>query len=289
MLNASHIVSVKWLKDILSSSSKFRILDGSWHLPNTGRIAANEYKEKHIPGALFFDIDECADKSTNLPHMIPSPQEFGDYVGSLGINNDTQVIVYDNNPQFPIFSAQRVWWTFRLFGHKKVCILEGGLPKWLSDGGQTTNETVSVSKEKFVVHFNKHLVKSIEDIKRNIEKPEFTLVDARPDGRFKGEAPEPRPDTKPGCIVNSINIPFMNTMNLNERKMKTPEELKKLFQDSGIDLNKPLVASCGSGISACILALSAAMLGKEDVAVYDGSWTEWYHHAPAQLKLNVPK
>lgn len=286
---SSSLVTIKWMKDLLkANSSKYKILDASWHLPNTGRKAALEFTEKHIPGALFFDIDECADKATDLPHMIPSPEVMEDYVGSLGITNDTHVIVYDNNSQFPLFSAQRVWWTFRLFGHNQISILEGGLPKWIAEDGPVTKEVTPVLRENFKAKFNNHLVKSMDDIKRNLEKPEFQLVDARPEGRFKGISPEPRDDTKPGSIPNSLNIPFMSTMNLEERTMKSPEEIKKLFQDSGVDLDKPFVVSCGSGISACVLALAAHMIGKDDIAVYDGSWTEWYHRAPPHLKQNVP-
>ncbi|XP_059142015.1 3-mercaptopyruvate sulfurtransferase-like [Physella acuta] len=290
MTTTSNLVSVKWLKEMMVSSTlKFRILDGSWHLPISGRNAASEYKEQHIPGALFFDIDECADKSRNLPHMIPSPEFMEDYVGALGITNDTYIIVYDNNPQFPLFSAQRVWWMFRLFGHTKISILAGGLPEWVSADGQVTSDVIHVPREKFVAKFNKNLIKTMDEVEKNIENPEFILLDARPGGRFKGQAPEPHPDTKPGSIVGSINIPFMNTMNLEQRVMKSPEELKQLFEDAGVDLTKPIVASCGSGVSACILALAASIAGKDDVAIYDGAWTEWFHYGPAQFKLNVPE
>lgn len=285
----SALVTTKWLKNLLGSSySRHRILDASWHLPNTGRIAGEEFKEQHIPGALFFDIDDCADKSSDLSHMVPSPEVFENYVGSLGINNDTHVIVYDNNPQFAIFSAQRVWWTFRIFGHEKISVLEGGLPKWLSEGGPVTSDTITVQKEQFKAKFYPNHVKSFSDIENNIKSSEYLLVDARPAGRFKGTAPEPRPDIKPGKIPKSINIPFMDTLNLEDRTMKSVPELKKMFENTGVDLSKPVIGTCGSGISACLVALAAFECGKDDIAIYDGSWTEWYLKAPSELKENVP-
>ncbi|KAI8797204.1 3-mercaptopyruvate sulfurtransferase [Biomphalaria glabrata] len=286
------LITVNWLKDLISQTgvlSKYRILDASWHLPSAKRDAIKEFKEVHIPGAQFFDVDECADKSRNLPHMIPSVKVFEEYVNNLGINNDTHVIVYDNNAQFPLFSAQRVWMTFRSFGHEKVSILEGGLPKWIAENGPVTEKIETVPIGQYKSNFNSNLIKQMADIMNNLKNSEFQLVDARPEGRFKGIAPEPRDDTKPGCIPKSVNIPFMNTMNLNDRTMKSPEELRQLFQSAGVDLDKPVVFTCGSGTTACVLALASYLLGKENFAIYDGSWTEWYRDAPPELKLNVPQ
>ena len=194
-VSRSTLVSVKWLKNMIASkTANHRILDASWHLPNTGRNAKAEYAESHIPGAVFFDIEECADKNTSVPHQIPSADSFGSYVGSLGINNETYVTVYDNNPKFGLFSAQRVWWMLRLFGHQpsKISILEGGLPKWLSEGGEVTDKVSDIQPQNYKAVFNPSLVKNYEDIEKNITTAEFMLVDARPDGRFKGIMPEPR-------------------------------------------------------------------------------------------------
>uniref|UniRef100_A0A0B6Y8F9 Rhodanese domain-containing protein n=1 Tax=Arion vulgaris TaxID=1028688 RepID=A0A0B6Y8F9_9EUPU len=285
----STLVTVKGLNDIIKLNiSKRSILDASWHLPSTGRNAKLEYSESHIPGAVFFDIDECSDKSTELPHMVPSAQIFESYVGALGISNDTHVIVYDNHPQFPIFSAQRVWWTFRLFGHNNISILEGGLPKWTSEGGTVTSQPSNYGQEIFQAQFNPKLIKSYEDIKRNIENPEFILVDARSEERFKGVSSEPRPDTKSGCILHSINLPFVKLMNLEQRTMKPVQELQQIFQDAGVDLTKDVVATCGSGVTACLLALAGHLCNNDDIAVYDGSWTEWFTRAPPHLKSNIP-
>ncbi|GFR84732.1 sulfurtransferase [Elysia marginata] len=276
---------------IASKPGNHRILDASWHLPNTGRDAKTEYAESHIPGALFFDIEECVDKTTFVPHQIPSSDGFATYVSTLGINNETHITVYDNNPKFGFFSGQRVWWMFRLFGHNptKISLLEGGLPKWVSEGGEVTSKvTDDIQTQTYKASFDPTLVKNYEDIEKNVSSSEFTLVDARPSGRFQGVAPEPRDDTKPGCIPNSKNIPFYAVLN-DDRTMKSPEELKAIFQEEGIDINKPFVCSCGTGISACVLALAAHLCGNDNVAIYDGAWTEWYHRAPAKLKLNVPE
>ncbi|RUS73414.1 hypothetical protein EGW08_018820 [Elysia chlorotica] len=291
-VSRSTLVSVKWLKNMIASkSANHRILDASWHLPNTGRDAKTEFAEKHIPGASFFDIEECADKNTSVPHQCPSEDGFASYVGSLGINNETHVTVYDNNPKFALFSAQRVWWMFRLYGHSpsKISILEGGLPKWLSEGGEVTDKASDITPQSYKAVFEPSLVKNYEEIEENITKAAFVLVDARPAGRFQGTMPEPRNDTKPGCIPNSKNIPFYSLLNEEDRTMKSPEELKAIFKEAGIDIQKYFVTSCGTGISACVVALAAHMCGNDSVSVYDGAWTEWYHRAPAQLKLNVPK
>ncbi|ESP04642.1 hypothetical protein LOTGIDRAFT_237288 [Lottia gigantea] len=268
------LVSIKWLADKIKAPPKdFRILDASWHLPNTGRNALKEYHEGHIPGALFFDIDGCADKTKSTAHMLPPAKDFEEYVGNLGINNNTHVIVYDNNAKFGVFSAQRVWWTFRVFGHETVSILEGGLPLWIQSGNPvTTAETPTPTKESFKSNFNENLVISIQQVETNIKEKKFQLVDARPNGRFEGVSPEPRADIKPGHILNSVNLPFTKVVDEATRHILPEEELKKLFNDAGVDLNKPITASCGSGISACTIALAAYICGKKDVAVYDGSW-----------------
>ena len=199
MNKVSAIVNVRWLADMLASSPKnFRVLDGSWYLPNMNRNARAEYAREHIPGAMFFDIDMCADKDTELSHMLPKPDEFETYVGRLGINNDTHVVVYDNHERFPLFSAQRVWWTFRAFGHEKISVLEGGLRQWYKHNNPLSSALVQVPKETFTAKFNPDLVKSFEQIVANqFQDKIFALIDARPSGRFNGKAPEPRPGMFP--------------------------------------------------------------------------------------------
>ena len=213
------IVSVKWLADKISITVKssqvktasspkdFRVLDGSWHLPNAKRNASAEYDREHIPGAMFFDIDACADpEATKLNHMLPKPADFESYVSKLGINNNTHVIVYDNSDKFPLFSAQRVWWTFRAFGHHNISVLEGGLPKWRKLKQELSDVKVQVPVEKFTAVFNPNYVKSFEQIEANqFKEKTFTLVDARPPGRFTGQAPEPRAGTA-HCVCHTRHI-----------------------------------------------------------------------------------
>lgn len=208
----SALVTVKWLVDALKLSPRnLRVLDGSWHLPVANRNARLEYKAGHIPGALFFDIDECADQKANYcPHMLPSVSAFEEYVGKLGINNNTHVVVYDNNDTFPVFSAQRVWWTFRSFGHDKISVLEGGLRKWCSEGNPLASDIVQVPSETFKATFRPNLVKNFNDVEVNqFSKREFVLVDARPSGRFEGTQPEPRP----GEMFKNISVVSITSSN----------------------------------------------------------------------------
>ena len=202
------IVSIKWLAETIAKSPKnFRVLDGSWHLPNANRNAKEEYTREHIPGAMFFDIDGCADlTATKLNHMLPKPADFEKYVGRLGINNNTHVVVYDNSDKFPLFSAQRVWWTFRAFGHQNISVLDGGLQKWKKLKHPVTDTVEQVPVEKFTARFNPDLVKSFEQVETNqFKDKKFTLVDARPAPRFTGKAPEPRPGTTLNVSQSTVN------------------------------------------------------------------------------------
>ena len=200
------LVSVKQLTEALCKSPKnLRILDSSWHMPGTNRNPFAEYLEGHIPGALFFDIDDCCNKNSDYEHMLPSPTQFEKYAGKLGINNETHVVLYDNN-EMGLFSAPRVWWTFKIFGHNAVSILNGGFPKWLAEGQPVTKDIKNVDKEIFKAKFKSAGVKSFEEIQRNIHEKEFQMADARPSGRFYGIDPEPRPGT---CIALMITIVFV--------------------------------------------------------------------------------
>ena len=190
------LVSPDWLNRIFGVGDPVKVLDCSWHLPNTGRNAREEYARQHIPGALFFDIDECADKTSDLPHMLPKPADFAEYVQTLGINNKSLIVAYDNNPQFGVFSAPRVWWMFRYFGHDNITVLEGGLPKWISDGFDVSDECPTIEEDEyFFAKPHDNILKRYEDIVGNLSTQKFQLIDARPSGRFKGTAPEPRPGT----------------------------------------------------------------------------------------------
>jgi thiosulfate/3-mercaptopyruvate sulfurtransferase len=195
------IVSTKWVAEHLTRAN-IRILDGSWHLPNQNRDPEAEYLQAHIPGSLFFDIEKCSTPSDyNIPHMLPQPKQFEQYVGEeLGICNDTHVIVYDNNELFGLLSAQRVWWTFRVFGHNRVSVVDGGLPKWLKENQPVTKEIPKVIPQTFKAHFQAHLVKSFEDMKQSVATNDRQIVDARPSGRFQGKAPEPRDGKRTASI-----------------------------------------------------------------------------------------
>ncbi|XP_038068073.1 3-mercaptopyruvate sulfurtransferase-like [Patiria miniata] len=278
MQKVSTLVSVSWVaKQINSQAKNLRIIDASWHLPVFKRDPLKEYQEGHIPGALFFELAKC-NASTNLAHTLPSPDAFAEFIGKLGIDNDTQVVLYENNAKFGVFSVPRVWWMFRVFGHNNVSVMEGGLPLWIKEGHETTDVIPEVDPVKFRPSFVPELYKSLADIEANLEAETFKVADARPKGRFNGEMPEPRKDIEPGHMPNAINLPFLTLLQEEDgiSKFKSPEALKEAFAEAGLDLSQPITTSCGSGISACIVAMGAFLAGKEDVPVFDGSWEEFY-------------
>ncbi|XP_060063980.1 3-mercaptopyruvate sulfurtransferase-like [Ylistrum balloti] len=268
------LISAKLLHDFMSGNLKnVRVLDASWHLPNLKRDAKKEYGEKHITKASFFDIDECSDKTSQFDHTFPRQSHFEDYVGHLGINNNTHVVIYDNSED-GFFSAPRAWWTFKTFGHQSISLLNGGFPKWCLAGYPTTSDVPSFVKEKYSASLNKSMVKSFEDLVRNIEKKEFQVVDARSAARFYATDAEPGKGNPRGHIVGSVNIPYKSIIDPDTKDVKNPDDLKAMFAEVKIDLEKPIVATCGSGVTACCLALAGHLCGK-DISVYDGSWSEW--------------
>ncbi|XP_022080477.1 3-mercaptopyruvate sulfurtransferase-like [Acanthaster planci] len=281
MQKVSTLVSVGWVaKQINSKAKNFCILDASWHLPMVKRDPLKEYREAHIPSALFFDIEKCSayGGAGNLSLTLPSPDEFAKYVGTLGIDNDTHVVVYENNAKFGVFSAPRAWWMFRMFGHNIVSVMEGGLPLWTKEGHETTDVIPEVDRVQFRASYMQNLLKSFSDIEANLEAETFKVMDARAKGRFTGDMPEPREGIESGHIPNSISLPFQAMLQEEDgiKKFKLPDALREAFADAGLDLGQPITASCGSGISACILAMGAYLAGTEDVAVFDGSWEEFY-------------
>ena len=198
-LLADPFVTIEWLKNKLETdASGIRLLDCQWHMPQTKRVGLEEYKQKHIPGAQFFDLEECADKNTDIDHMLPKPEFFADYVGKLGINNNTHIVLYDNHDKFGLFSAQRVWWTFRAFGHDNnlISIVNGGFPAWLKAGFEATDVVPTVEAEKYTANYKGHLVKSMDEVRAILKEQKTTVVDARPTGRYEGTAPEPREGIK---------------------------------------------------------------------------------------------
>ncbi|XP_076129044.1 3-mercaptopyruvate sulfurtransferase-like [Alosa pseudoharengus] len=274
------LVSARWLADAIKANRigpNLRVLDSSWYLPKLLRNAKKDFKQRHIPGALFFDIDHCSDRNTPLDHMLPPARRLTEYVGELGIGNNTHVIVYDAS-EYGAFSAPRVWWMFRVFGHESVSVLDGGLKKWLSEGHSVTDGKSKAEPTEFRATLNRSWVKTYEDMLKNIDTKEFQVVDARPAGRFLGVDPEPRDNTEPGHIPGSISMPFTSFLGPSG-ELLSPDQLKELFRQAGVDLGRPICVTCGSGVTACHVALAAHRCGHPGVAVYDGAWSEWYTRA----------
>jgi thiosulfate/3-mercaptopyruvate sulfurtransferase len=248
------------------------IIDASWHMPAENRNAHEEYLVEHIPGAIFFDIDEIADTKSGLPHMLPPPEKFSSRMRSMGIGDGSRIVVYDSTG---LFSAARVWWTFRVMGVDDVSVLNGGLPKWKREGlPLESGPARSRTARHFTARRNLDLVRDVADIKALLKDRSAEIVDARAADRFAGKAPEPRPGLRSGRIPGSHNLPFAKLLN-KDGTLKTAPEIERLFEEAGVDLSKPVVASCGSGITASVLALGLAEIGHRRAAVYDGSWSEW--------------
>jgi thiosulfate/3-mercaptopyruvate sulfurtransferase len=262
-------VTTDWLAAHLDDPS-VAIVDASWHLPTTGRNAHAEFLEAHIPGAVFFDIDQIADTQTTLPHMLPLPERFAEMVGALGISDKHQIVVYENGP---IYAAPRVWWTFRIMGAPEVRILDGGLPHWRAEGRPVARGESTRAADTFHASFDEHAVSGIDAVRRHLESASAQVVDVRPAARFRGEAPEPRPGLKSGHMPGAINLPYANL--IADGSMKSPEEIAREFAAAGIDPAKPIVSSCGSGVTAAILTLAAEIIGARELSLYDGSWAEW--------------
>jgi thiosulfate/3-mercaptopyruvate sulfurtransferase len=248
-----------------------RIIDASWHLPSVGRDARAEHAAAHIPGAVFFDIDAVVDAATRLPHMLPPAEIFGDAVGALGIGNGDSVVVYDT---LGLFSAPRAWWTFRAMGHQDVRVLDGGLPRWCAEAQPLESGTPAPAPARFTAQLQPELVRDLEQVRGALETGEAQLVDARPAPRFKGEAPEPRPGLRLGHMPGAVNAPFPSVL-ASDGIMLPPQALRRVFAQAGVDPERPIIASCGSGVTAAVVLLALHRLGVRDAALYDGSWAEW--------------
>jgi thiosulfate/3-mercaptopyruvate sulfurtransferase len=263
------LVSTEWLAQHLRDRDLV-VVDGSYFLPTQQRNAHEEYRAGHIPGAVFFDIEAICDHSTDLPHMLPGPKQFTADASALGIGDDDTIVVYDS---LGLYSAARVWWTFRLFGAKKVFILDGGLPQWKSDGRALETGDVRRPAREFHAEMNVAAVATVSEVQMALNVSSPQIVDARAPERFRGEAPEPRPGLRSGRMPGSFNVPFGNV--LENGRLAPPERIKAAFAAGGVDLDKPIITSCGSGVTAAILTFALESLGKEPEGLYDGSWSEW--------------
>ena len=272
MTPSSGIVSTTGLAARLGDPA-LRIVDGSWYLPTSGRGAAEEYRSAHLPGAVFFDLDAASASESPLPHMLPSAAEFGALVSALGIGDEADVVVYDGSGAN--LSAARVWWMFRAFGHERVAVLDGGLPRWRAEGRPLESGTVSLPPATFTARRAPQVVvRDLAGVRRSLEAGAEQIVDMRSAGRFAGREPEPRPGLRQGHIPGSRSLPYTELVG-PDGTLLPPDALRHRLQSAGVDPSGPLIATCGSGVSACALIHALHVLGNDRAALYDGAWAEW--------------
>lgn len=264
------LVSTDWLA-AHSKDPDLRILDASMFLPGVDRDAKAEYDQQHIPNARFFDIDDVSDQRSDLPHMAPPVEKFMSRMRALGVGDGHQVVVYDSQG---IFSAPRVWWMFKLMGQDNIAVLDGGLPKWLAEGREIEDMPPIIRDRHMTVRRQSHMVKDVTQVSSASKLGDYVIVDARSPARFTGEAEEPRAGLRSGHIPGARNVYYADLLN-EDCTMKSPEDCRALFEAAGVDLSKPIITSCGSGVTAAVLCLALDRMGKSDYAIYDGSWSEW--------------
>lgn len=274
------LVSTQWLADHMKDPD-LRIIDASYYLPDMGRDAKAEYDAAHIPGARFFDIDDISDSVSDLPHMAPPPEKFMSRMRAMGVGDGHQVVVYDGNG---LFSAARIWWLFRLMGKTDIAVLDGGIRKWQAEGREIEDMPPIVRDRHMTAQRQAHLVKDVTQVAAAAKLGDWQIVDARSAGRFRGEEAEPREGLRSGRIPGSKNVHYATLLN-EDGTMKRGDALRAAFEAGGVDLNKRIITTCGSGVTAAILSLGLELLGHKDWALYDGSWSEWGQFE--QLKVEV--
>jgi thiosulfate/3-mercaptopyruvate sulfurtransferase len=270
MTTPSPIVSTDWLAANLSSPDLI-VVDGSWYLPQMGRDADAEYLEGHIPGAVRFDIDDVSDPSSGLPHTLPAPHVFASKMRRLGIGDGARIVVYDG---IGLFSAPRVWWMFKVMGVKDVYILDGGIRKWKAEDRPLEDLPVNRPERHFTARLDNSSLADINDVLKVVENGSAQILDARPAGRFTGEDPEPREGMRSGHMPGARNLPF-NQLMQEDGTIKSTDEISNMIIDAGLDLTKPIITSCGSGVTAAALTLALTLTGAKKLKLYDGSWSEW--------------
>ena len=264
------LVSTDWLAAHMKDPD-LRILDASTYLPGVDRDGRTEYDAVHIPGARFFDIDDVSDGRSDLPHMVPPIEKFMSRVRAMGVGDGHQIVVYDGSG---LFSAARVWWLFRLMGQDNIAVLDGGLPKWIAEGREVEDLAPVIRDRHMTVRFQNQMVRDVTQVSSASKLGTSQIVDARAAARFRGEAPEPREGLRSGHIPNSRNVPFTDLLN-DDKTMKTPDQTRAIFESAGVDLKKPIITTCGSGVTAAVLGLALERMGHDMWSLYDGSWTEW--------------
>ena len=264
------LVSTQWLAAHLKDPD-LRILDASWYLPGSERDPFAEYQRAHIPGARFFDLDDVSDHRSDLPHMVPPVEKFMSRMRAIGVGDGHQIVVYDGSG---LFSAPRVWWLFKLMGQMDIAVLDGGFPKWQAEGHPVEDLPPILRDRHMMVRRQNHMVKDVTQVSAASKLGESEIVDARSPGRFYGTDPEPRPGLRAGHIPGSKNVFYKDLLKADDT-MKSPDEMRQVFVEAGVDLGKPVITSCGSGVTAAILSLGLTRMGKTDHSLYDGSWTEW--------------
>jgi thiosulfate/3-mercaptopyruvate sulfurtransferase len=269
--NPPSLVSTEWLAARLDRSD-VRVVDGSWYLPQSGRDPAAEFLEGHIPGAVFFDLDVSSDPAASLPHMLPAATDFATRMGGLGLDDGSTIVVYDGSGVN--LSAPRVWWMFRVFGHRATAVLDGGLGKWTAEGRPLERGPARLRAGRFTARLDSSRVRRLTDVVANLDRRSEQVVDMRSAERFEGAQAEPRPGVRSGHIPGSLNVPFTELVTA-DGTLLPPRLMRERLEAAGLDLTRPMVVTCGSATSACSLVLGLELMGHEDVAVYDGSWTEW--------------